>query len=119
VCLRGSNRARKRAAYTGETAPENRGRGAQGDGAQARTRAARLQFVETNPNAETPVNDAPHPLQVKAWRRMGGPGRLELAAELRRKVIGWKRDALRAQHPAWSDEGIERAPAGIILRGNT
>jgi hypothetical protein len=68
---------------------------------------------------ETLVIDGPHPLQVKAWREMGGSGRSELAAELRRKARGWKRDALRAQNPAWSDERLERELAGIYLRGNT
>ena len=50
---------------------------------------------------------------------MGGAGRTELAAELRRKVRGWKRDALRVQHPAWPDERIERELARLYLRGNT
>jgi hypothetical protein len=65
------------------------------------------------------VFDGPHPLQVKAWREMGGSGRSELAAELRRKARGWKRDALRAQNPTWSDERLERELAGIYLRGHT
>lgn len=65
------------------------------------------------------VSDRPHPLQIKAWREMGGAGRSELAAELRRKVRNWKRDALRAQHPEWSGEHLERELAGIYLRGNT
>ncbi len=65
------------------------------------------------------ISDGPHPLQVKAWREMGGSGRSELAAELRRKARGWKRDALRAQNPTWSDERLERELAGIYLRGNT
>jgi hypothetical protein len=68
---------------------------------------------------ESVYSDAPHPLQVNAWREMGGAGRSQLAAELRRKVRGWKRDALRAQHPAWSDEQIDRELAQIYLRGNT
>ena len=72
-----------------------------------------------NPLSEPPTADAPHPLQIKAWREMGGTGRSELAAELRRKVRGWKRDALRAQNPVWSDARVEQELARIYLRANT
>lgn len=68
---------------------------------------------------EHPASDEPHPLQVKAWRDLGGTGRSELAAELRRKVRQWKRDALRTQHPEWADERIDEALAHLYLRGNT
>jgi hypothetical protein len=68
---------------------------------------------------EISASDAPHPLQVKAWREMGGAGRSELAAELRRKARSWKRDALRAQHPAWTEQRVERELAAIYLRGHT
>jgi len=68
---------------------------------------------------EPPISDAPHALQVKAWQAMGGAGRSEMAAELRRKARGWKRDALRAQYPAWPIERIDRELAQIYLRGNT
>ena len=47
---------------------------------------------------------------------MGGARRTELAAELRRQVRRWKRDALRAQHPAWSEEQIDRELVQIYLR---
>lgn len=72
-----------------------------------------------NALAEPPISDAPHPLQVKAWREMGGAGRSELAAELRRKVRGWKREALRAQQPGWSEARVDQELARIWLRGNT
>jgi hypothetical protein len=72
-----------------------------------------------NAPPEIPVSDAPHPLQVKAWRAMGGTGRSELAVEMRRKVRGWKRDALRTQHPTWTDEHIDQELASVWLRGNT
>ena len=72
-----------------------------------------------NAPTEDPVSDAPHPLQVKAWREMGGAGRLALAVELGRKVRMWKRDALRGQNPTWSAERVERELAWIYLRGNT
>ena len=65
------------------------------------------------------VADAPHPLQVAAWRAMGAAGRSELAAALRRQVRGWKRDALRTQHPDWTEVQLERELARIYLRGNT
>jgi hypothetical protein len=68
---------------------------------------------------ESDYSDTPHPLQVKAWREMGGAGRSKLAADLRRDVRRWKRDALRAQHPDWSNERIERELAQIYLRGYT
>ena len=72
-----------------------------------------------NASSEVPVPDSPHPVQVRAWRDLGGSGRSELAAELRRKARGWKRDALRAQHPDWPDERIERELVQIYLRGHT
>jgi hypothetical protein len=72
-----------------------------------------------NAPTEAPISDAPHPLQVKAWREMGGEGRLALAVELGRKVRTWKRDALRGQNPTWSAERVERELAWIYLRGNT
>jgi hypothetical protein len=72
-----------------------------------------------NAPVEPSLLDAPHPLQVKAWREMGGSGRSELAAELRRKARGWKRDALRAQNPTWPAERLDREVARIYLRGNT
>ncbi|MEO7413513.1 MAG: hypothetical protein ABIZ81_09155 [Opitutaceae bacterium] len=68
---------------------------------------------------ESSTSDAPHPLQIKAWREMGGSGRSELAAELRRKVRSWKRDALRAQHPDWPEARVERELARIYLRATT
>jgi hypothetical protein len=77
------------------------------------------QISGVNALPDLPVSDAPHPLQVKAWREMGGSGRSELGAELRRKARGWKRDALRAQHPDWPDERLDRELARIYLRGNT
>lgn len=63
--------------------------------------------------------DVPHPVQVAAWRRMGGAGRAELAAELRRNVRVWKRDALRTQHPDWTEARTQRELALIYSRGNT
>lgn len=75
--------------------------------------------AQVNVPTESPISDAPHPLQVKAWREMGGAGRLALAAELGRKVRVWKRDALRGQNPTWSAERVERELAWIYLRGNT
>jgi hypothetical protein len=76
-------------------------------------------FASVNSAAEFQVADAPHPLQVKAWRALSGDGRSELAAALRCQARGWKRDALRTQHPAWTEERIERELAAIYRRGNT
>ncbi len=50
---------------------------------------------------------------------MGSSGRSELAAELRRKARRWKREALRTQHPAWTEQRINRELADIYLRGHT
>ena len=63
--------------------------------------------------------DVPHPLQVKAWRELGGDGRSVLAAELRRQARGWKRDALHAQNPAWQAARVEQELGAIYRRGNT
>lgn len=63
--------------------------------------------------------DVPHALQIEAWRRLGETGRLELAAQLRRKVRGWKGDALRLQHPDWSEDRVRRELARLYLCGNT
>jgi hypothetical protein len=50
---------------------------------------------------------------------MGAAGRSALGVELRRNARRWKRDALRAQHPDWTDERVERELAWIYLRGHT
>jgi hypothetical protein len=71
-------------------------------------------------NSVTPkLFDGPHPLQVAAWQKMGASGRAQLGVELRRKVRGWKRDALRAQQPEWTEDRLQRELAEIYLRGNT
>jgi hypothetical protein len=57
------------------------------------------QVAGVNAPPQAPVADAPHPLQVQAWR--------------------WKRDALRSQYPDCTDAQIERELARIYLRGNT
>ena len=72
-----------------------------------------------NAPADSSIADAPHPVQVQAWRAMGETGRSLLAADLRRQARGWKREALRAQHPDWTGERLERELARIYLRGNT
>lgn len=77
------------------------------------------QFGSVTPLSDLSVSEVPHPLQVKAWQAMGGSGRLKLAADLRRQTRGWKRDALRAQHPVWTDDRIDEELARIYLRGNT
>lgn len=59
----------------------------------------RSHILGVNSSPETSVSDSLHPLQVWAWREVGGSGRSELAAELRRMACGWKQDALHAQHP--------------------
>lgn len=79
----------------------------------------RRRFRRVNALSESATSDAPHPVQIKAWREMGGSGRSEMAADLRRKVRGWKRDALRAQHPDWSAQRVEQELARIWLRGTT
>lgn len=72
-----------------------------------------------NATQQSLVPDLPHPVQVEAWKKMGASRRAELGAELRRKVRGWKKDALRTQHPDWTEEHLERELAQIYLRGNT
>lgn len=72
-----------------------------------------------NAAPEISATDAPHPLQVAAWRAMGASRRSELAADLRRQARGWKRSALRTQHPDWSEADLGRELARIYLRGNT
>jgi hypothetical protein len=87
---------------------------------RALARPARTsQVAGVNAPPDSPVSDAPHPLQIKAWREMGSSGRSELAAELRRKARRWKREALRTQHPAWTEQRINRELADIYLRGHT
>lgn len=77
------------------------------------------QIPPVNALPESTVSDRPHSLQVKAWREMGGSGRSELAASLRRQARRWKRDALRAQNPAWPEQRIDQELVRIYLRGNT
>ena len=72
-----------------------------------------------NATSQSLPPDLPHPVQVAAWKKMGPSGRAELGAELRRKVRGWKRDALKTQHPDWTEERLQRELAQIYLRGHT
>ena len=72
-----------------------------------------------NAPAQVSAADAPHPVQVGAWQAMGASRRSELAADLRRKARGWKRSALRAQHPEWTDAQVDQELVRIYLRGNT
>jgi len=50
--------------------------------------AGRLIFLRFTVIAPLPflISEAQHPLQVKAWREMGGNGRLALAVELGQRV---------------------------------
>jgi hypothetical protein len=59
-----------------------------------------------------------HPLQIRAWQKMGAAGRSELSIQLRRQVRRWKQDALRAQHPDWTDDRLRRELARLYLRGS-
>lgn len=69
--------------------------------------------------SDSTVSDLPHPLQVAAWQRMGGDGRAEFAAELRRKVRFWKLEALRTQNPDWNEARLQRELALIYIRAHT
>ena len=64
-------------------------------------------------------SERPHPLQIDAWRHMGADRRTQCGVALRAQVRRWKSDALRAQHPAWSETQVLRDLALIYLRGNT
>ena len=79
---------------------------------------ARFDLAGAEITLEANPDDVTAPM-MKAWRAMGGTGRSELAVEMRRKVRGWKRDALRTQHPTWTDEHIDQELASVWLRGNT
>jgi hypothetical protein len=65
------------------------------------------------------AEDRPHPLQIEAWRGMGGAERSKLGIELRRKVRRWKFQALRSQHPEWDETRLRAELAKIYLRGST
>jgi hypothetical protein len=71
------------------------------------------------PSAPAPADDRPHPLQIEAWRAMGPAGRTRMGIELRENVRRWKHDALRRQHPEWSESHLLSELAKIYLRGNT
>jgi hypothetical protein len=77
----------------------------------------------TDPMVPTAHSGGPdamiHPLQVRAWQRLGASGRSELATQLRRQVRRWKLDALRAQHPDWTDDRLRRELARLYLRGSS
>ena len=78
-----------------------------------------MHVLRMNATPPTFALDLPHPVQVAAWKKMGPSGRAELGAELRRKIRGWKRDALKTQHSDWTEERLQRELAQIYLRGNT
>lgn len=69
--------------------------------------------------AVDPEHDRPHPLQIQAWRAMGGAARTQLGIALRRNARRWKLDTLRSQHPGWSDEQLRAELAKIYARGRT
>ena len=64
-------------------------------------------------------NDRPHPLQIQAWRAMGGAGRTRLGIQIRRNVRHLKLEALRSPHPDWSDQRLRIELAEIYRRGRT
>ena len=63
--------------------------------------------------------DRPHPLQIQAWRAMGSAGRTRLGIQIRRHVRHLKLEALRSQHPDWSDQRVRIELAEIYRRGRT
>jgi hypothetical protein len=70
-------------------------------------------------HSTTSKPDLPHARQIEAWRHLGETGRIELAAQLQRKVRGWKADALRQQHPDWAEDRVRREVARLFICGNT
>ena len=63
--------------------------------------------------------DRPHPRQIAAWCAMGSAGRTQVGIALRRQARRLKLDALRAQHPNWTDERLRAELAKIYRRGRT
>lgn len=119
-CAVGCGRRGNAIPLPGTTGEPGRGRRVHLSEAKLSLRARRAIVGSPGEFGLAPLHsDAPHPLQVAAWQKMGGTGRSELAAGLRRQVRQWKREALRAQNPGWAEERVDRELAAIYLRGNT
>ncbi len=61
-------------------------------------------------------SEALHPIQIRRFREMTPTEKWDVARGLLRTARETRRAGLRAVHPAWSSEEIERALATEIAR---
>jgi len=67
----------------------------------------RLYGEDTTPEAEA--------VQVAAWRRLGGLGRLSLALEISEQAREMTRCGIRSRHPEYSEPDVENALRVVVL----
>lgn len=56
--------------------------------------------------------------EAAIFRRMSPVERLRLTAQLRVGVLAWKRAALKAQHPEWTEKQIDSRLRELFLYGS-
>jgi len=60
-----------------------------------------------------------HAKQVEAYRKMSPAEKLRVAFALRRAALELKAAALRAEHPDWSEERINKRVLEVFQRART
>jgi hypothetical protein len=61
------------------------------------------------------VSDHLHPAQIEAFRRMTPAQKLALAAQLWFEARELKAAALRARHPEWTEDEVQRKVRDVFL----
>lgn len=63
------------------------------------------------------VEEAPHPEQIKALRKMTPAQRLETGLAFMEEMRQLKAAALRVQHPDWTEEQVAQALREFVMHG--
>jgi hypothetical protein len=64
-----------------------------------------------------PLDTSPeaHQVQIEAYRRMGGPGRLAVVFRLNELVRDTAKSGIRSRHPEYDEEQVHLAYARLVL----
>ena len=63
------------------------------------------------------LDEAIHPVQIAAFRRMTPAKKMAQVVEMYHLGIAWKVAGLRMQHPDWTEEELRRAAQRISTYG--
>ena len=64
-------------------------------------------------------DDAPDPIQLECWKKMGAVRRSALALQLRQEVMRAKQTSLQHQNPHWSVNEVRQTAARYFLHGQS